>query len=71
MRTAVGVAIAGAIGAVSRYGLEALVTRRLGAAFPWGTLVVNISGAFLLGLLFTLFTDRMIVAPSAPDDDGV
>jgi CrcB protein len=63
MRAAVGIAIAGAVGAVSRYGVEALVTRWLGAAFPWGTLVVNVSGAFVLGLLFTLLTGQVIVAP--------
>jgi CrcB protein len=63
MRTAVGIAIAGAAGALSRYAVEAVVTRRLGAAFPWGTLVVNVSGAFALGMLFTLFTEQVLVAP--------
>jgi CrcB protein len=62
MRTVVGISIAGAAGALARYGLEGLVSRRA-TAFPWGTFVVNISGAFLLGLLFTVLTERLVVAP--------
>jgi fluoride exporter len=60
--TAVGIAVAGALGALTRYGLEGLVSRRAGS-FPWGTFVVNVSGAFLLGLAFTLLSERMSVAP--------
>jgi CrcB protein len=56
MPTAVGVAAAGAVGALARYGLEGLVSRRA-AGFPWGTFAVNVTGAFLLGFLFTLLTD--------------
>jgi CrcB protein len=62
VRTAVGISIAGAAGALARYGLEGVISRRA-TAFPWGTFVVNISGAFLLGLLFTLLTERIVVAP--------
>ena len=39
------------------------MSRRSAGAFPWGTLVVNLTGAFLLGLVFTLLTDRTTVAP--------
>jgi fluoride exporter len=60
--TAVGIAVAGAAGALARYGLEGLVSRR-GTAFPWGTLAVNVTGALLLGFLFTLMSDRIVVAP--------
>ena len=62
MRTAVGVSLAGAAGALARYGLEGLVSRRA-TAFPWGTFVVNVTGAFALGFLFTLLTERFVVAP--------
>lgn len=43
--------LGGAIGAASRYQLARLATERLGPAFPWGTLIVNLSGGFLMGLL--------------------
>ena len=63
MPTLAGIAVAGALGALARYALEGLVSRRAGAAFPWGTLAVNVTGAFLLGLVFTLLSERYLVAP--------
>ena len=62
MRTAVAIGVAGALGALARYGLEGWVSRRAGS-FPWGTFVVNVSGSFLLGLLVTLLGERFAVAP--------
>jgi CrcB protein len=47
----VGVAVLGGCGALARFGLTLLVADRLHPHLPVGTLVVNISGAFLLGLL--------------------
>jgi len=61
--TVIGIAVAGAFGALARYGVEGAVSRRWPGAFPWGTFVVNVSGAFLLGLLFVLLTDRFTVDP--------
>jgi len=63
MRTVVAIAVAGALGALARYGLEGLVSRRLPGAFPWGTFVVNVSGAFVLGFVFTVMTEQLTVAP--------
>jgi fluoride exporter len=63
MRTAVAIAAAGALGALARYGLEGFVSRRLPGAFPWGTFAVNISGAFVLGFVFTVMTEQLTVAP--------
>ena len=40
------------LGGVCRYVGMAAIDRRLGEAFPWGTLVVNLIGSFLLGLIF-------------------
>jgi fluoride exporter len=45
-----GVGLAGAVGAFARFGLDTLVARRW-PSFPAGTLAVNVSGAFALGLL--------------------
>jgi CrcB protein len=61
--TIVGIAVAGALGARSRYALEGFVSDRTGSGFPWGTLVVNVSGAFVLGMIFTLLTDRWTADP--------
>ena len=47
----VGVAVVGGIGALARFGLTLFVTDRLHPHLPEGTLIVNVSGAFLLGLL--------------------
>ena len=48
MPVVIGIAVAGALGAMARYGLDELIGRRAGA-FPWGIFVVNITGAFLIG----------------------
>ena len=44
-------ALASAAGAVCRYGVDLLVQGRRDGVFPWGTWVINVSGALLLGLL--------------------
>jgi CrcB protein len=56
-------AFAGGLGTLSRFGLAGLVYRLTGMGFPWGTLVVNVSGCFVAGLLFALFETRLPVAP--------
>lgn len=47
----VGVGVVGAAGAYARFALAAAVTARRPSAFPYGTFVVNMTGAFVLGLL--------------------
>ena len=46
-----GVLAAGGVGACLRFLVDAAVARRVAAAFPWGTMAVNLSGALILGLL--------------------
>jgi fluoride exporter len=62
MRTIVAIGIAGALGALARYGLDGVVSRRFSSPFPWGTFVVNMSGAFVLGFLMTLMTEQLTTA---------
>jgi len=61
MPVALAVALAGALGALARYGLDGLIARRAPGAFPWGTFAINVSGSLVLGLLFTVFTERLAV----------
>ncbi len=63
MRAAVAVLVASALGGLLRYKLGGWIARRVTGSFPWETFVINLSGAFLLGLLFALFTERLSVAP--------
>jgi CrcB protein len=49
------VALGGALGSVSRYWLSGLVAARFGESFPWGTLVINVTGSFVIGI-FAAFT---------------
>ena len=64
MPTIVVVALASALGGLCRYALGGVLARRTPSDFPWETFLVNMSGAFAVGVLFTLFTDRLAVAPS-------
>lgn len=52
-----GVVLLGGVGAVLRFSLDKVVSARAGRAFPYGTLVVNVSGALLLGFLTGLALD--------------
>ncbi|HET7573930.1 MAG TPA: fluoride efflux transporter CrcB [Solirubrobacterales bacterium] len=47
----IGVALLGGLGALARFSLDWAVSLRFGLHFPFGTLAVNLSGAFLLGVL--------------------
>lgn len=59
-----GIGLLGGAGAILRFLLDGAVARRLGREFPFGTLAVNVSGAFALGVVagaaFGDSTDRLI-----------
>ena len=47
--------LGGGIGAALRHGINLAVARMLGTAFPYGTLLINISGSFIMGLIAAYF----------------
>jgi len=54
MRDVLFVAAGGAIGAAMRYLIGTAITARAGEGFPWHTFVINVVGAFLIGMLLAL-----------------
>lgn len=57
------IAIFGAIGTLTRYGLQGVVQVRTGGVFPYGTLLINLTGCFLLGLLGQFTMNRIVISP--------
>jgi CrcB protein len=57
------IAAGAALGANARYLVNMWAVGRFGADFPYGTLLVNISGSFILGFLLTFSTDRFSLSP--------
>jgi fluoride exporter len=55
-------ALAGSLGTLARYGLAGFIHRIGGTQFPWGTVTVNITGCFAVGLLWALFENRWPVS---------
>lgn len=53
-------ALGGALGTLARYGVSRLTIRLVGAGFPWGTLIVNVTGSFALGFIATLLALRIV-----------
>src|SRR5487761_2176409 len=60
------VALGGAIGTTGRYWLSGLVARSIGETFPWGTLIINVTGSFAIGFFSTLTSSegRFLVGPT-------
>lgn len=55
--------LGGSLGALARYLLSSIVTEKLGAGFPYGTLSVNVLGSFLMGLLAIILVEKMELEP--------
>jgi fluoride exporter len=58
MYTYLSIAVGGALGSMARYATGVYVGRWLGAEFPWGTLLINIIGSFLIGVFAESFALR-------------
>ena len=56
------IGLAGALGALTRYGLSGFVQRYCGFTFPVGTLVVNLLGTFLFGFIWSLVEQRLVIS---------
>jgi fluoride exporter len=57
------ISLGGILGANTRYLVSVYVAERLGTAFPYGTLLINVSGSLAIGFFLTLVTERFTVDP--------
>jgi fluoride exporter len=48
------IAIGGALGSVGRFWLNGVVSRHFGETFPWGTMLINVTGSFVIGVIGAL-----------------
>ena len=55
------IAFGAVVGASARYALSGWIARSFSAAFPYGTLVINITGSFVLGFFMILATERLLL----------
>lgn len=58
------IGIGGFLGANARYLMAEWAAQRFGAAFPYGTFIINISGSFILGLFMAFLQDRAFIHPN-------
>ncbi|MBP2628020.1 MAG: CrcB-like protein [Firmicutes bacterium] len=56
------VAVGGGIGATTRYLVSTWAAEKFGTDFPYGTLIVNVVGCFIIGAFMTLATEKLIVS---------
>lgn len=57
------IAAGGAVGALLRFWVSNGVYGLVGRTFPYGTLVVNVSGSLLMGFLYVLLVDKLVLGP--------
>ena len=57
------ISLGGILGANARYFITLYVAERLGTAFPYGTLLINVSGSLVIGFFLTLISERFSVDP--------
>ncbi|MDQ6682527.1 MAG: CrcB family protein, partial [Chloroflexota bacterium] len=56
------IGLGGFLGAITRYAVDGWVSARTGGGFPYGTLVVNVSGCLVVGILFATLVERGVLA---------
>src|SRR5271168_415160 len=63
----VSVILGSALGGIARYFVSGFVARRVGETFPWGTLIINVSGALVIGIFGALAEDNtsLLAIPDA------
>lgn len=66
MWNAVLIFLGGGLGSLARWGVSGMVAERFGQTFPWGTLIVNVSGSFVIGIFATLTgPEGRVLAPAS------
>ena len=63
MKDFLAISVAAILGANLRYVLSRVAMREFGPVFPYGTLIINILGSFIVGLFVTWTTERVLVDP--------
>jgi CrcB protein len=58
------IALGAAVGANLRYAVSTWAAQRWGAAFPYGTMLINVAGSFGIGVIMVLATARVPLAPT-------
>lgn len=64
MQTIFAIAVFGALGCLSRYWLSGLIYRLMGQSFPFGTLAVNLVGAFIIGFIMEFSLRSTLIPPT-------
>ena len=59
------VAIGGSLGSMARYGIGGFVSDRFGQSFPWNTLVINVTGSFIIGILGAMTAPEGKMSPQS------
>ena len=57
------IGLGGFLGAIARHSISRFTQSYFGSTFPWGTLAVNISGSFLIGVVYSIAAEKFIIYP--------
>jgi CrcB protein len=58
------IVMGGGAGSLTRYVVANAIATRMASRFPWGTVVVNVTGCFLIGLIAAVLTERANLSPN-------